>query len=319
MKPILLITGGSGFIGSHLVDRLNHDGYEIVVVDNYKTGRIENIKPSDSLTIAKGDISDFQFLDFIFNKFRPLIVVHAAASFHNPSNWEDDINTNILGTVNVVRLSKKYKIVRLIYLQTSLSYGLKPLQNPISLNHPLFSGGYSGGSSYAISKTAGELYIELSGIEYISFRLANTYGPRNLSGPLPVFFKNLSNGDKVVIVNSKRDFIYIDDLISCLVKAIEGFGNRGHYHLGTGHEYSINYLFELVVKNMNIGLIQNNLIQYRDLEADDVASILLDISKTEKDFSWFPKTPIEVGVNHTIEWYKNNAVNRTYTHLNLFQ
>src|SRR5207244_3821868 len=117
--------------------------------------------------------------------FKPEIVVHAAASYKDPENWKEDVLTNVLGTSNVVKESIKSHVKRVIYFQTSLCYG-KPQTAPITLEHRV-----NPESSYAISKTAAEQYIALSGLDFISFRLANVYGPRNISGPLPTFFKRL--------------------------------------------------------------------------------------------------------------------------------
>ena len=102
------------------------------------------------------------------------------------------------------------------------SYGINPIKTSISLTHPLFGGMFSGVSSYAISKTSGEQYLELSGQKFISLRLANVYGPRNLSGPLPAFFYRLSNNLICNIVDSRRDFIFIDDVVDVMK---EKYGN----------------------------------------------------------------------------------------------
>ncbi|HQN19812.1 MAG TPA: NAD-dependent epimerase/dehydratase family protein, partial [Syntrophobacteraceae bacterium] len=179
----VLITGGAGFIGSHLTDALLAEGQTVFVIDNYSTGRRDNLKPHERLTVLEGTIADPDLVDRAFNDFRPEVVVHAAASYKDPEAWHEDAMTNVVGTVNVVKAAKRINMRRLIYFQTSLCYGLQPLEQPITLKHPLYSGGYPGGSSYAISKTGGEQYIELGGFDFLSFRLANAYGPRNLSGP----------------------------------------------------------------------------------------------------------------------------------------
>ena len=126
----------------------------------------------------------------------------------------------MLGTANVVRAAEAAGVQRLIYFQTALCYGLKPLEQPITLSHPI----RPEGSSYAISKTAGEHYIALSSLDWISFRLANAYGPRNLSGPLPTFFARLTQDKSVFVMDTRRDFIFVDDLVDCVVKAVDGEG-----------------------------------------------------------------------------------------------
>lgn len=309
----VLITGGAGFIGSNLADRLLARGDEVLVIDNYSTGRRDNLTPNKNLIVIEGTIADPDLTDRAFADFRPDHVVHAAASYKDPENWFDDTLSNVLGTVNVVKASKKHSIKRLIYFQTSLCYGLKPLEQPITLKHPLFSAGYSGGSSYAISKTAGEQYIELGGFDFISFRLANAYGPRNLSGPLPTFYHRLTNNKPCFVMDTRRDFIYIDDLIEAVIKALDGKGSKGYYHISSGADYSIKELFDATIKALDIKL--DKPVEERPRSEDDVFTILLDPSKINKDFDWKVSTPLEDGIKKTIEWYKKYGITQTYTHL----
>src|SRR5207248_2858974 len=114
-----------------------------------------------------------------------------------------------------------------VYFQTALCYGLKPLEQPITLDHPILP----GASSYAISKTAGEQYVMLSGLDYLSFRLANAYGPRNLSGPLPTFFQRLNAHKSTFVMDTRRDFVFVDDLVDVVMKALDGVGRSGVYHI----------------------------------------------------------------------------------------
>jgi len=313
----ILITGGAGFIGSHLTDKLLSLGHEVLVIDNFSTARRDNLLPHKNLTLIEETIAKKEVVEEAFYKFKPDIVVHAAASYKDPDNWEEDVMTNVLGTVNIVNACKRYKVKRIIYFQTSLCYGLKPLEQPITFNHPLFSGGYAGGSSYAISKTAGEQYIELSGLDFISFRLANAYGPRNLSGPLPVFFSRLSQGKQCFVVDTRRDFIYIEDLVEVVLKAIDGMGNRGYYHISTGRDYAIKELYDAVVDTLGLPQELKRQVEVKPRGKDDAPSILIDPSKTEKDFNWKAKTPLAEGVKKAIEYYKVFGVSQTFTHLRI--
>ena len=240
----VLITGGAGFIGSHLADRLIARGDKVLVIDNYATGRRDNLKPHANLTVVEGTIADRQAVNDAFGSFGPDLVVHAAASYKDPDNWIEDARTNVEGTANIVKASKIAGIKRIIYFQTALCYGLVPLEQPITLKHPI----RSTGSSYAISKTAGEQYVDLGGIDYISFRLANAYGPRNLSGPLPTFYQRLTTNKACFVMDTRRDFIYIDDLVACVMKAIDGAGRKGAYHISSGSDYAIKELFDATVK-----------------------------------------------------------------------
>jgi len=309
----VLITGGGGFIGSHLADRLLAAGHDVAVIDNYQTGRRDNLTPQAKLTILEGTIADAATLDKLFDEFQPDQVVHAAASYKDPEDWEEDALTNVMGGINVARASKRLGVQRLIYFQTALCYGLHPVEQPITLNHPLFSGGFPGGSSYAISKTAAEQYLELSGAELISFRLANAYGPRNLSGPLPTFYHRLTNGLPCFVMDTRRDFIFVDDLIEVVVKALNGMGSQGYYHISSGTDYSIKELFDGTVKALEIQLDEE--VEVRPRSEDDVFTILIDPSKTNQDFDWQASTPLENGIKAAIEWYKEHGITQTFTHL----
>jgi UDP-glucose 4-epimerase len=305
----VLITGGAGFIGSHITDHLLARGDEVLVIDNYSTGRRDNLVPNSKLTIVEGSIADETLVQKTFKDFLPDVVVHAAASYKDPGNWEEDARTNVLGTANIVHAAEGVKVRRLIYFQTALCYGLHPVEQPITLTHPL----NPGGSSYAISKTSGEYYISLSNLDFISFRLANAYGPRNLSGPLPTFYHRLTTDKPCFVMNTRRDFIYVADLVAVVIKAIDGKGKKGYYHISSGSDFSIKELFEETVSAMGITLKEP--VEERERNPDDVFSILLDPTKTNTDFDWKTSTPLSKGVKNAIEYYKKFGIEQTFTHL----
>lgn len=305
----IFITGGAGFVGSHLVDRFLARGDRVLVLDNYATGSPDNLTKQVDLAVIEGSVADEGLVENVTSVFRPDVVIHAAASYKNPEAWEEDARTNVSGTVNVVRAAKQYGAKRLIYLQTSLCYGLRPGQQPIPLTHPILP----GGSSYAISKTAGELYVMLSGMDWQSFRLANAYGPRNLTGPLPVFFQRLTEGKACFAADTRRDFIYIDDMVDVLEKAVDGVGFSGVYHISTGTDCAIQDLFYATVEALEID--PERPLEIRARGADDAPTLLLDPSKTCADFDWTSRTPLEEGVKRTVEWYKVHGVTQTFTHL----
>jgi UDP-glucose 4-epimerase len=303
----VLITGGGGFIGSHLADRLLAEGHEVLSLDNYETGRRGNLAERPGLTEVDATIADQAVVKRAFEDFRPDRVVHAAASYKDPEAWVEDARTNVLGTVNVVRATVEAGIDRLLYFQTALCYGTRPIEQPITLSHPI-----RPDSSYAISKTAGERYIELSGLDFVSLRLANVYGPRNVSGPLPTFFQRLSDGKPCFVMDTRRDFVYIDDLIEVVVAALEGTGH-GHYHVSSGSDVAIKDLFDATVAALGIELEDE--VEVRPRGEDDAPSILLDPSRTNDDFGWQASTPLEQGVTRAIEDYRAHGVGETYTHL----
>jgi UDP-glucose 4-epimerase len=305
----VLITGGAGFIGSNLADRLLDRGDTVTVIDNYATGRRDNLRPRPLLQVVVGSIADSAALGESFRLARPDYVVHAAASYKDPHNWEEDARTNAEGTAAVVHASEAAGVRRLIYFQTALCYGLHPIEQPITLSHPL----HPEGSSYAISKTAGEYYIALSGLDFISFRLANAYGPRNLSGPLPTFFHRLTAGKACFVMDTRRDFIYVDDLIDVVVRALDGAGQRGYYHVSSGSDYAIKELYDQTVGALQLKELPP--VEVRPRNPDDVFSILLDPSRTNQDFAWRTSTSLATGVRRAIDYYREFGIQETYTHL----
>jgi UDP-glucose 4-epimerase len=293
-----------------LADRLIAQGHDVCVIDNYATGRRDSLTPHNRLRVVEGTIVDKSLVERVFDDFRPDQVVHAAASYKDPDNWDEDALTNCVGTVHVVQTAKRLNVQRLIYFQTALCYGLKPVEQPITLNHPI----RAEGSSYAVSKTAGEHYVMLSGLDWISFRLANAYGPRNLSGPLPTFYHRLTNNKPCFVMDTRRDFVFIDDLIEVVLMALQGKGQRGVYHISSGSDFAIKDLFNATIHALGVKLERE--VEVRPRNPDDVYTILLDPSKTQRDFpGWKVRTPLEKGVSAAIDWYKRFCISQTFTHL----
>ena len=303
----ILITGGGGFIGSHLADRLLSEGHEVLTVDNYATSRRDNLTPRDGLTIVEGSIADEAFFDGVIDDFQPDAVAHAAASYKDPDAWAEDARTNALGTAIVVKGAERVGAKRFLYFQTALCYGVKPQEQPITLAHPLLP--YE--SSYAISKTAGEDYIRLSSLDWVSLRLANVYGPRNLSGPLPTFFSRLTQDKACFVTDTRRDFLFVTDLVDVAAKALTGTGS-GAYHVSSGSDVAIKDLFDATTAALGLGTID---VEVRPRAADDAASILLDPTRTNADFAWRTSVSLEDGVAQAIAWYQEHGIEQTYTHL----
>ncbi|WP_022852165.1 NAD-dependent epimerase/dehydratase family protein [Limisalsivibrio acetivorans] len=305
----VLITGGAGFIGSHLAERILAQGDEVLVIDNFLTGRRDNLKEHNSLELREFSIAERDKVFKAFDDFTPDVVIHAAASYKDPENWLEDSLTNVAGTANIVQASQAAQVKKIIYFQTALCYGLNPEEQPITLDHHI----ESGNSSYAISKTAGEQYVALSGLNHVIFRLANAYGPRNMSGPLPTFFHRLSTGKPCFVMDTRRDFIFIEDLADVVMKSVNGEGGTGAYHISSGSDYSIKQLFDEVVKALDIKLEED--VEVRPRHADDAFTILLDPSRMQNDFAYIINTPLEEGVRRAVEYYKEYGISETYTHL----
>src|SRR5439155_15631490 len=145
----VFVTGGSGLVGSTVIDLLLARGDQVVAIDNFATGRRDNLQPHSRLRLMEDSITDARVVDGLIGDFRPDAVVHTAASYKDPDDWQADALTNCVGTANVARACKARKVARLVYFQTALCYGTKPREQPITLGHPLDP----ANSSYAISKT----------------------------------------------------------------------------------------------------------------------------------------------------------------------
>jgi UDP-glucose 4-epimerase len=274
-----LITGSGGFIGSSLADALErHDVYGF---DNFLTGKRENWAHTRTI-----DITDREALYEFANQVVPELVIHCAASYDNPDLWHRDTDINVAGGINAA-LVAKYHEARLIYFQTILP--------PVS--------------SYAISKIASEHYQRISGVPLTVFRLANIYGPRNLSGPVPVFYKRLTSGKPCVVVETTRDMIFIDDLVRCVTHVIEE-GLTGTYDVCSGRQTTIMEIFRNVAAELGIHeeppLIPPS--------PDDVQGV---ISPANGVPGWVATTPLEEGIAKTVASYHANGVTDTYTHLTI--
>ncbi len=304
----VFVTGGLGQVGSHVVELLLARGDHVIVIDNLATGRREHLAPQANLDVVIDTIADRDLVDRLIGDFKPEVIVHTAASYKDPEDWYNDALTNVVGGANLIRAAKANDVRRFIYFQTALCYGVKPLQQPIRLDHPKFP----ANSSYALSKTAGEDYLAISGIDFVTFRLANVIGPRNVSGPLPIFYQRLTEGKRCFVTKARRDFVFVKDLARYVVKAVDGTG-RGTYHFSSGKDIAIRELYDAVVAGL--ALPQYPEPEVRELGPDDAPSILLDPSRTFADFGPIEFTPLNTLVAEAVKYYREFGVQGGYTHL----
>ena len=304
----IFVTGGSGLVGSTVIDMLLGRGDDVVAIDNFATGRRDNLAPHPRLRMVEASISDPGIVNALISDFRPEVVIHTAASYKDPDDWYADALTNCVGSANIARASKDHKVGRLIYFQTALCYGTKPREQPITLSHPIDP----VNSSYAISKTAGEHYIQHSGVDWLTFRLANAVGPRNVSGPLPIFFERLSQGKRCFVTEARRDFVFVEDLARIVLRAADGVGS-GTYHFSSGRDVAIREFYDSVVRAMQLNEYPEP--EVRPLGADEAPTILLDPTRTFRDFGELQFTPLDEIVAKTVAYYKEYGVQGGYTHL----
>lgn len=304
----ILVTGSAGQVGSHVVDSALAQEDEVMGIDNFATGRRVHLADNHRYVFVEGSIADTDLIDAIFERFQPNVVVHTAATYKNPDDWLTDVETNSRGMVNLLTAARRVAVSRFIYFQTALIYGVKPEENPVTLGHRR----QVDNSSYSISKGAAEDYLSLSGIDYVTFRLANVVGPRNVSGPLPIFYQRLSEGKRCFVTPARRDFVFVGDLVKAVMRAAAGTGS-GAYHFSSGTDVPIIDLYDAVVKAM--GLSEYPEPERRELSPDDAPSILLDPSRTIADFGPIEFTPLETTVWNAVAYYREYGVTGGFTHL----
>lgn len=304
----VLITGGYGQVGSTVAGLLLARGDSVLSIDNFATGRRDNLDGHPNLTAVEGTIADPALVAEQFEAFKPDVVVHTAASYKDPDDWGTDALVNAVGTANIARACRDHKVGRLIYFQTALCYGVKPLSSPIPLDHPIDP----VNSSYAISKTCGEHYVQFSGVDWVTFRLANVIGERNVSGPLPIFYARLSKGQKCFVTEARRDFCYAGDLARVVVRAADGEGH-GTYHFSSGKDVAIRELYDAVVQAMKLNDYPEP--EVKPLGPDDAASILLDPSRLFADYGDVSFTGLPEIARVAVERWAREGVAGGYTHL----
>lgn len=302
------ITGGLGQVGSHVTELLLERGDEVLVIDNLATGRREHLSRHPRLTVVEGTVADKGVVDKLIGDFRPDVLIHTAASYKDPDDWYNDTLTNSVGGANLISAAKANKIGRFIYFQTALCYGVFPTEQPVTLDHPI----NPDNSSYSITKTTTEQFLRLSGLDHVTFRLANVIGPRNVSGPLPIFFQRLNAGKRCFVTKARRDFVYVGDLAACTVRAADGIG-RGAYHFSSGSDVAILDLYDAVVEGMQLNEYPEP--EIRELGPDDAPSVLLDPSRLVADFGGIAFTPLRTTVGRAVEYYREFGVHGGYTHL----
>lgn len=304
----VFITGGCGQIGSHIAEMLLERGDVVLVIDNLATGRREHLAEHPKLRVVIDTIANKELVDSLISDFHPDVIVHTAASYKNPDDWYNDTMTNCVGGANVIHAAKAFQVKRFIYFQTALCYGLKPLQQPIPLEHPKFP----ANSSYAITKTANEDFLEISGLDFVTFRLANVVGPRNVSGPLPIFYQRLSEGKRCFVTKARRDFVFVKDLARTVLDACDGVGH-GAYHFSSGKDISILELYDEIVKALNLSEYPQP--EIRELGRDDAPSILLDPTRTFRDFGKIEFSPLSTTIGEAVAYYKQYGISGGFTHL----
>jgi UDP-glucose 4-epimerase len=302
----VLVTGGAGFIGSHLVDALIQRGYQVVVVDNLSTGRLENVNPA--ATFYKVDICSPK-LKRIFGKERPELVNHQAAQTVIQKSMEDpvfDANQNILGSLNLILQCLRFGVKKIVYASSGGAVYGEPKYRPVDESHPINPISY-----YAISKHTVEHYLHLSHVEnslsYAVLRYSNVYGPRQSpkgeAGVVAIFTRQMLQGERPTIFgkgDKTRDYVYVADVVMANLLAMEKSIN-GVYNIGTGVETSDQEMFDLLV---GLTGYQGN-PHYAPVRKGEIYRICLDCSKAQKEIGWQPQFLLREGLRETVNYYRS--------------
>ena len=302
----ILITGGAGCLGSNLIEHWFPQGHEILVIDNFATGKREVVPAVPGLEVIEGTIADAGLVERAFANFKPEVVIHAAASYKDPDNWVEDTTTNVLGSINVAKSSKTHNVSRLVNFQTALCYG-RPNVLPIPNTHPT-----APFTSYGISKTAGEQFMMLSCVPTISLRIANVTGPRLAIGPIPTFYKRLKAGQDCFCSDTLRDFIDMSDFLSFMDLAIKENAPTGLFNVSTGAAHSIKEIFDIVSRYLSLPLTDVPITACGD---DDVPVVSLDPAETFNVFGWQAKVSFEETIRRQLDWYERYGITDVFSHL----
>ncbi len=303
----ILITGGAGCLGSNLIEHWLPQGHDILVVDNFATGKRAVLPSLPRLEVIEGTIGERTVVEDAFTRFRPTHVVHAAAAYKDPADWREDALTNVAGTINVVDAAKKQGIARFINFQTVLCYG-RPEKVPIPVDHPL-----RPFTSYGISKVAGEQYIAMSGLPFASLRLANVTGPRLAIGPIPTFYKRLKAGQACFCSDATRDFLDMSDFIAAVDGVMADRAPSGIFNVSSGDGHTIRDVYDAV--RAHLGLPPDPAVKVVPVGDDDVPSVVPDPSRTTATLGWRAKVPFAETIRRMLSWYDAHGVSDLYSHL----
>lgn len=302
----ILITGGAGCLGSNLIEHWLPQGHQFLVLDNFATGKREVVPPVKGLEVREGHIADAAFVEQAFADFKPQLVIHSAAAYKDPADWQEDARTNVQGSIELAKASERHGVQRLVNFQTVLSYG-KTSVSPIPVSHPT-----APFTSYGISKTAGEQYVLQASIPVVSLRLANVTGPRLAIGPIPTFYKRLKAGQKCFCSDTARDFLDMSDFLAMMDLAVQPGAATGIFNVASGEAHSIKEIFQLVAAHLGADPGEVPVVPPA---ADDVPIVALDASQTTKAFGWRPKVGFEDTIRRQLQWYDRHGVSDIYSHL----
>ncbi|WP_251440961.1 NAD-dependent epimerase/dehydratase family protein [Veillonella intestinalis] len=300
----ICVTGGAGFIGSHLVDRLIEQGHKVLVIDNLSTGCREYVNPKAQF--VEMDIRDRELVSLLA-EFKPTYIFHEAAQTMVPTSMEDpafDCDVNLMGLINVLNACRSVGVAKIIMPSSAAVYGdleTLPLTETM-IGHP--------SSFYGLTKLTTEsylrLYYEAFGLPYICFRYANVYGPRQghggEGGVISIFCEQLQKQQDITIFGDgeqTRDFVYVDDVVAANLKALEKPDLTGVINVSTEVGTSLN---ELVAQFKTI-VGHDFAVHYEAERAGDIKHSLLSTKKMMTELNYLPKINLTTGLANTYHYF----------------
>lgn len=302
----ILITGGAGFIGSHVSDAMVSLGHQVAVLDNLSTGSRENV--NRAATFYHADITDVGSVQRIFREFRPEVVVHHAAQTNVRASVDrplSDAQANVMGSLNLLSAAVANGCRKFVYASSGGAIYGEPESLPVREDHPI-----RPLSPYGVSKYTVEHYLHVywlnHGLTYTILRYANVYGPRQKpsgeAGVVAIFGSRL-NADQPCFIygtgEAVRDFVYVQDVVEANVQALSK-GDGVAVNIGTGVGTSVNDLYEMLASAVGVGRRPI----YAEARTGEVNSIYLDPSLAREALGWEPRVCLAEGLGRTLEWLR---------------
>lgn len=299
----VLVTGGAGFIGSHVADAYRAAGHEVAVVDDFSRGREENLSPGGR--VHRVDLCDTAALRAVFERERPELVNHHAAHVDVRRAVEDpahDARQNVLGTIHLLELCREFSVRKVIFISSGGAVYGEPERLPVREDHPV-----RPLSPYGLSKRVGELYADLyhrlHGLAYTVLRYPNVYGPRQdpqgEAGVVAIFRDVIREGRRPTIFgdgSKTRDYLFVDDAVRANLLVSGEAGRCAAFNLGWGREVSDREVFEAVRDALGADVEP----RYGEKRPGEIDRICLDASKAEAELGWRPEVPFREGVRKTV-------------------
>jgi UDP-glucose 4-epimerase len=304
----ILVTGGAGFIGSHVVDALAADQHEVVILDNLSTGKRENVNPAARL--VEMDITDARIAAFLAEERFDVVNHHAAqvsvnASVDTPIH---DATVNILGSLNLLQAAVASDVKKFIYISSGGAIYGEPSHLPVSEDYPPKPLSPYGASKHTVEHYL-YLYHRMYGLRFTSLRYPNVYGPRQdpngEAGVIVIFTGRMLHNQPVTINGTGeqlRDYLYVGDCVTANLLALEQ-GDGGMYNLGWGHGTSVNELFE----NLRALTGYSREAIYGPPKPGETFRIFLDARKAREEFGWSPHVPVSEGLKRTVRYFQEHG------------